>query len=222
MHNTMFRLIRHSRFVVVYCMVLTMCAGCAAIGIASRAIPQIEPAKYKGLTDQKVGVMAWVDRGVRIDFPSLRLDITNGVQRKLIDSKSKSLGDATFPFRPDSIVRYQKDHPEIEATPITDVAPKLGGLTRLIFIEVEEFRTRSEASLDLYRGSVSATVKVVEIYPDGTARIAFEENSVRSVFPEKSHPEGIPGATDYKIYQGLLDAFTTEVALMFIPHEVEP
>jgi hypothetical protein len=206
-------------------LIVTCCVSCAFIGIASRAIPQIEPAKYKGLVDQKVGVMVWVDRGVRIDFPTLRLDIANGVQRKLTeakDRKHKDLGDATFPIRADSLVRYQQDHPEMEAYPITDVAPKLGGLTRLIFIEVEDFRTRSEASLDLFRGSITATVKVIEIYPDGTAKIAFEENNVKNVFPEKSHPEGTPNATDYKIYSGLLDAFTTQVALMFISHEVEP
>jgi hypothetical protein len=207
---------------LVCSVLLTLAGGCAIFGLAARAIPQIEHAKYKGLQGQTVGVMVWADRAVRIDYPTLRVDIGNGVQSKLAAaSKAKDLEGTTYPVRPDSIVRYQKDHPESEALPVAEIAPRLG-VSRLIYVEVEEFQTRSEASMELFRGAITATVRVIEVYPDGTAKQAFEQNNVQAVYPPTAPPEGVPNANDYKIYLGTLEAFTTEVRNLFIAHEVEP
>ena len=43
--------------------------------------------------------------------------------------------------------------------PIENIAPRLG-VSRLIYIEVEDFSTRAAASISLFRGSMMATVRV--------------------------------------------------------------
>ena len=53
-------------------------------------------------------------------------------------------------------MRYQLDHPEVDTMPIGDIAPRLG-VSRLIYIEVERFSTRADASISLFRGSIMAT-----------------------------------------------------------------
>jgi len=178
-----------------------------------------------GLENQSTGVMVWADRGMRIDWPTIQLDLANTVQKKLTDfqkankREAKTLAGTSFPVLPASIVRYQKDHPEIEAMPITDVAPRLG-VSRLIYVELEDFATRSDQSLQLFRGTGNATVKVVEIQ-DGQATVTFEQNNVQTAFPEKAPPEGIPGAGDARIYAGTVDALATEIARLFVQYQLE-
>src|SRR5256885_8652398 len=131
---------------------LPFLAGCAALGVAAYKLepPETIRPKYANLVNQSVGVMVWADRGIRIDWPTLRLDLANAIQQKLKEQtldekgkpKAKTLLGVTYPVQPASIVRYQEDHPEVEAMPITDFAPKLG-VGRLIYVELEDFATRA-------------------------------------------------------------------------------
>jgi hypothetical protein len=170
-----------------------------------------------------VGVMVWADRGVRIDYPGMQLDTASGIQNKLELAQKEQIKDlegTKFPVKPASIVRYQMDHPEIEALKLTDVAPKLG-VNRLIYIEIEDFATRPHPGVELYRGSMSGTIKVVEIAPDRSAKTVYQENDVRAIFPPKSPEDGVLTGDDYRIYVGTVDAFTTEVAKRFAQHEAQ-
>jgi hypothetical protein len=209
-------------FIAALTLALLFLNGCAALGVAAHAmpLPTILPA-YNGLAGQTVGVMVWADRGVRIDFSSIQVDLANAVQKRLAAAavKAKQLKGTTFPVQPASIVRYQQDHPEIEGAPVSAVAPKLG-VTRLIYIELENFATRSDLSTDLYRGTASATVKAVEI-TGATAKDAFAESGIKIAFPPKAPREGIPNVGDYKIYAGTIDSLATQIANRFIPHEEE-
>jgi hypothetical protein len=196
--------------------------GCAIFGVAASALPPpTAPPRYNGLAGQKVGVMVWTDPGIRIDWPALQIDLANAVQNKLAEkAKSKALLKTTYPILPASIARYQQDHPEVDAMSITELAPRLGGLTRLIYIEIEDFATRSDMSIDLFRGSARATVKVVEI-ADGKAKVAFEQNGVQATYPKRAPTEGLPNVGDARIYAGTIDAFSTSIANLFVPHEGE-
>lgn len=204
---------------------LMACAsGCAALGYAASVIPpRPMAASYAGLKGESVAIMVWVDRGTRIDNPTLRLDIANGVHQRLIAAqkdKKKELELTAFPVEPRSIVRYQTEHPEVEIKPILDVAPIIN-VSRVIYVELTEFQTRPDGSLDLYRGLMAASVKVVEVDESGKSKLAYENDNVRVVFPKKSPPEGIPASNDIKIYQGTLDEFTKVVAELFYTHDVE-
>src|SRR5262249_21367891 len=148
--------------------------------IAAKALPAdtVKP-KYVGFASQSVGVMVWTDRGVQVDYPSLGLDLANSVQRKLAEetkNKKEELKGTFFPVQPASIARYQIDHPTLDFKDVTEVAPKLG-VTRLIYLEVEDFGTRAPASVELYRGSMSTSLKVVEIDGDHAA-IPYSEQGI--------------------------------------------
>src|SRR5215207_4780332 len=182
MKFTMTGTLRRSLFILLPSSFILLLSGCHIIGVAAYKLkpPETVQPKYMGLENQSTGVMVWADRGLRIDWPTIQLDLANSVQKKLIDfqkgkgRESKTLGGTSFPVLPASIVRYQKDHPEIEAMPITDIAPRLGA-KRLIYVELEDFATRSDQQLALYRGTGNATVKVVEIHDD-QATVPFEQN----------------------------------------------
>ena len=205
-------------------------AGCAAIGLAAYKLtpPETIKPQYTNLVNQTVGVMVWADRGIRIDWPTLQLDLANNIQKKLQaiqtdkDEKKNALPltGTTFPYPAASIVRYQRDHPELEALPVGDVAPRLG-VSRLIYVEVQTFATRSDMSVDLYRGIARANVKVFEIQ-DGKATMAHEWNNVVASFPPKSPPEGQPGIGDARTYAGTVDTAGTEIEHLFVSYQVEP
>jgi len=219
--------LRRSLFILVPSSFILLLCGCAFIGVAAYKLappPTIQP-KYMGLENQSTGVMVWADRGLRIDWPTMQLDLANTVQKKLADfqkgkgRESKTLIGTSFPVLPASIVRYQRDHPEIEAMPITDIAPRLG-VNRLIYVELEDFATRSDQQLALFRGTANCTVKVVEIH-NGEARVTFEQNNVTTHFPPKAPPEGVNAFGDQRIYAGTVDALATEVARLFVQYQLE-
>jgi hypothetical protein len=204
-------------------------SGCGILGVAAYKLKPAETVKpkYTNLTNQTVGVMVWADRGIRIDWPTLQFDLANSIDKKLKEQttdakgkpKAKTLLGVTYPVQAASIVRYQKDHPEVEAMPIAEVAPRLGA-TRLIYIEMEDFATRSDQAVELFRGQAKATVRVLEI-TNGQAKEAYVWENVQTGFPPKAPPEGVPNAGDRRIYIGTVDALATEVVHLFVPYQVE-
>lgn len=195
-------------------------AGCTILGLAANAMPEADvPAKYTDLRGHSVAVLVWVPRGLEIEYPSLRLDLVTAIQSRLKDAqkaRKKELKETTFPHAPASLVRFQEDHPELERTPIISVAPRLG-VQRLIYIELENFQTRSDQSVDLFRGSATLALRVVAV-ENGQAKAAYEESGLNMVYPPTAPPEGVPGAGDARIYRGTVDQLATGVARRFYAH----
>jgi hypothetical protein len=212
---------------LLLCGLLLLNSGCAVLGVIAAKVtpPPTIPPKYVGLANQSVGIMVWADTGVEIDFPSLRLDVASSLQKKLteaqtVDAKHQpQLQGMKFPYPAASYVRYQQEHPEIEGLPAVEIAPKLGD-ARLIYIEIEGFQTRSDTAVELFRGELTASLKVVEVV-NGKAHVAYQEGGVASVFPPKAPAEGIPSSNDLKIYRGLVGEFTTDLAKRFISYQEE-
>ena len=223
--DTMMKLAMRRLGVGGACVYLAMAAGgCALAGLIGRALPgpTIAP-KYTNLKKQTVAVMVWTDRGVAIEQPNLQYELAAMIQQKLLDAqqkdKPKELEGMKFPWSAESVLRFQRDHPDTEEQAIADVAPRLG-VSRLIYIEVEYFQTRPSDSLELFRGSISATLKVLEIR-DGKATVAYEESNIRDVYPPKSPEEGVPNKGELWAYEGTVDEFTTDVAHRFVPYQQE-
>ena len=203
---------------------LLLLSGCTLIGVlASRVVPPPTiPPQYTGLQGKSVAIMAWAPDGTMIDFPNVRLDVAGSLQKNLEqgrDAKAKELKGITFPTPASSIVRLQENRPELEGAPLTDVAPELGA-SRLVYVEIEFLQTRSDAALELYRGSASATLKVLEV-ANGTAKVAYEESGITAVFPPGAREEGAPDGDDFVIYRGTVQQLTAEVAKRFVRHTEE-
>jgi len=212
------RAILYSLFSIL---VLTV-AGCNVLGWVAYVAPRpVQQPKYPGLPGQSVGVLVWADRAISIDWPSLPLDAANAIQKKLLTNMDKKTQGERFtmPVQPASILRYIEDHPEVQTMDITEVAPNFG-VTRLVYIEVDDFATKAPASLDLYRGSMSGSLKIVEI--DGAkSKVVYEEDSIKVVFPPKVPEDGTPKGDNYRFYLGTLDAFSTEIWHRLVPWRPE-
>jgi hypothetical protein len=203
---------------------LALAGGCSALGLAAHALPppKVEPV-YENLAGRSIAVMVWADQGIRIDWQPIQLDLTSAIQQKLFDAaasgKVDHVGGSTFPLRPESVVRYQRDYPHIEGLLITDVAPSLK-VDRLIYVELEDFSTRSPGAIQLFKGHAEATLKIVEV-TGNTAQIAYEESAITAIFPERGPDEGVPDADDYTIYRGTVDALAVQIVQRLIPYQPE-
>jgi hypothetical protein len=193
--------------------------GCQIASVIANAAPEQHPASYTGLAGQSVGVMVWADRGVRIDWPRIQIDLATLVQNRLRTSGAPEVKDSTWPAQPASIVKFQHDYPSTELAPITETATKLG-VSRLIYIEVQGLSTRAAASLMMYRGSVNATVKVVEV-TGGQAKIGYEEPDIKAVYPPKSPEDGVVNGEDTAMYRGVVAELATQIVHRFTSYEQE-
>ena len=203
---------------------LTLASGCTLLGaFASKVVPEpTVPAKYAGLQGQSVAVMVWAPEGTLIDFPDVRLDVAGSLQKKIqqaSDAKTKEVKGVSFPTPPASVVRLQENNPELEATPLAEVAPRLGA-SRVIYVELENLQTRSDASVELYRGSASATIKVVEV-TGGQGKVVYEESAIAAVFPPNAREEGMLEGNDSLMYGGTVNELTSQIAKRFVPHKEE-
>jgi hypothetical protein len=206
------------------CTLGVLASGCQLLGLAAYTAPDptVGP-KYKGLAGEKGAVMVWADNATSIDWPHLQLDVARGITARLEDAAKKpkqypELKGTVF-AAPESVVRFQRDHPESAVQSVTDVAPRLD-LTRLIYIEIQQFSTRPEESQELYRGSLVGNLKVVEVL-NGRAKVTYTEENIKTTYPEKSPEEGVPAGSDIQMYEKTLEVFSEQIANRFMTH-VEP
>lgn len=213
-------LINIFRFVILVA-IGTTCSSCGLASVAGRAFEPNVKAMYSGLVGQSVGILVWADRGIMIDWGTIQLDLANSVEQVLVESKAEETKGMTWPFPPASYVKFMRDHPGLESAPITEIAPKFG-VSRVIYIEVQNFRTRSQRELELFRGEATMSLKIIEIDPSGVARTAFAEDSIKAIFPDWSPVDGVPSIGDNKTYVGTVEAMATQIANRLMTHEPPP
>jgi hypothetical protein len=224
------QLMRYMR-VVLLSVGLFGLAGCGALPMGQpedrHAIPKPE-RQYAGLKGQSAAVMVWTDWRTRTEYPRIQLDMARLTQARLEkmyppverpskdDRKQKELVNVVDFINPASVARFQRERPETEGQPIVQVAPRLG-VSRVLYIELESFDAHAPQSIMLLKGSARATLRVVEVSPDGLATVAFEESGIEVNFPPNA-PEGVipdENRTVRTIYQGTLDRLAEAVAVRF-------
>ena len=204
---------------------MPLTGGCAVLGYAAAVIPGAgTKARYAGLAGQRVAVMTWTERAVTYDFGALPADVSMGVENKLVQAadpkvKTEELKGTTF-VDPRQVLRWQKNHPELENRSVEEVAPKAAaalGCTRVIYLEVSPFSIYDPRTPVLMKGSATTTIRVAEMGNGGAVKLGYEEAGLISEFPEKA-PEGVPQTdtvTPTYVYQGLVDKVTSDVAKRF-------
>lgn len=196
-------------------------AGCNLVGAVASKMPKPDiEAAYKGLKHQSMGVMVWVDRETAIQWPSMQLDLAGAIETKLKIAqaeKVKDLEGTTFPYPAASYIKYRQEHPEIDAMPITEVAPRFKGVSRLLFVEVNGFSTRAEGTTQLYLGQIDVTMRIIEV-ENGRGKIGYDEAHIAAKFPRSATQDGVLNSNDIIIYRGTMNEISTEVVKRLIQH----
>ncbi len=218
---------RYRLLLLILLPLLLLLGGCAIFGVIANAVPKIVDAKYTGLKGQDVAIMVWADRATRNDWPSIQIDTAAAIRNRLITAQQADKPDAldktTFSVTPQSIARFQIDHPESDALPIADIA-RMVGVPRLVYVEITNFQTRPDQSAmsELFRGELTANVKVIE-YDKVTRGIkaGYEEVGIAAAFPRKAPAEGVLNLGDERARVGTITLFSQSLAWRFYKHEEE-
>ena len=167
-------------------------SGCILVGLSSAIGANIEKqkqievlAKYRGLENKSVAVLAHSDQRTAYEFPTA---IPNIVGNMVLILDKNVPGVRVLD--PRYSVTWMHQTPGWPTLPLADLAKELD-VDRVIVIDIFEYRLNPEGNSFLWDGVAGANVSVVErdgIDPDSFA----EEFQVISKFPDM---EGIGKAT---------------------------
>lgn len=192
--------------------------GCAGAGWLANAV-DIEPptdvtAEYRGLDNQTVAVLVDADLNVQFQHPTLVLDVTTLVSNKLATNvPGITVIDAK------QVVDFQNRNIYWNTTPYRSLAKRLG-VTRLVMIDVVEFRLHERGNVNVFKGYLNAGLGVAEA--DGaTPNDLTYSSSMAAAYPP-SQRLGAVNADQRLIRLGTITLFCEGVSLKFYDHRVEP
>ena len=141
--------------------------GCAAEQQQKNKWVETPASYYEGLKGHSCAVMVWADWRTRTEYNQVQLDLgkklTSALDENLRPKEGKkNEGPAVQFTNPASVVRYQREHPEVMSMPIAEVAPRLQA-QRVVYVELEEFSAHSAEAVMVLKGNARATLRVVVV-----------------------------------------------------------
>ncbi|MFZ4574318.1 MAG: hypothetical protein ACOYN0_07955 [Phycisphaerales bacterium] len=139
-------------------------AGCAAVGFAA-AVAEREgthdvDAEYTRLDGKSYAVVVSADRSIQSDHPLVMEYLIDRVTDRL--SQQTNVPRAGGYVRSIQVIKYLNEHPGWTGKPMSELAKDLGGVDRLIFIDLFEFRLNDPGNAYLWEGVASARISVIE------------------------------------------------------------
>ncbi len=190
--------------------------GCEAFGFVGQAVQPTPPplnvkAEYRGLENQKVAVLVDADQALLFEQPLVQREVCEAVSLKLTANVP---GIQVIEAR--QVVDFQQRNLYWSTAAYADLAKRLG-VTRLVLIELTEYRFRQPGQTDIWRGVISGSVAVAEADGSKPNDLVYDTPLTVAYPPDK--PLGVLHADQRTIRQGTLDLFAHGVAGKFSDHK---
>lgn len=195
-------------------------SGCAVANLVGGAAQNAEyqklievPPQYDGLSGQKVAVLVNVNMTMMYEHPRLAGQVALGVAYNIRQKVAN-----VRVIAPEQTMQWQSSTPHWHLMSYGDIADDLGA-TRIILIDIYEYRLTPPGNRYEWDGVCAAHVRVIEadgINPDPMA--PAEEFNVIAKFPDQ---QGVTweSTNASQISQGLVLKFIQKVAWLFYLHE---
>lgn len=192
--------------------------GCAGAGWLANAVDVDPPtdvtAEYRGLDNQTVAVLVDADLNVQFQHPTLVLDVASLVTRKLATNvPGITMIDAA------QVVDFQNRNIYWNTTPYRSLAKRLG-VTRLVVIDIVEFRLHERGNVNVFKGYLNAGVGVAEADGANPNNLTYS-TTMASAYPPDQRL-GAVSADKRLIRLGTITLFCEGVSLKFYDHRIEP
>ncbi len=185
-------------------------AGCHALALFLPEPTKTVKAEYPYLTDKKLCVVVRAPDEMVFEYPNLQLEIADHV-RVAFEGNVRGLSLV----EPKKIVDFQRSDPAWETMDPAALGKKFEA-DRVLEIDLTQYSTREPDSPYLYRGHITAAVRIYNTeYPN--TQHAYE-SEVRTVYPPDG--PGKYGTNDRVIRGAMLDAFGQDVAAKFYDRKV--
>lgn len=170
---------------LLLCLCLGALAGCQLVGGAIENYKKDSThevkAEYRGLEGRSFAVVVAADRSIQSDHPSLVDYMTAKVTERLSSGTITPVAGGYVPAA--DVLRYLYDNPAWTTRPMAEVARGLGGVDRIVFIELTEYQLREPGNTYEWDGVASGTLAVLELDSPTPEQFAFQKSlSVR--FPD--------------------------------------
>lgn len=191
------------------CVVGTLIGG--AVESYKRDSTHAVEGEYTGLAQSSFAVVVTGDRSIEADHPGLIATLTDRITERLHENAGAS---GYIPARP--LLTYLYDNPRWASRPRAELAEDLG-VTRLVLVELQEYRLNDPGNQYLWDGVAAASVNVIEAdstIPDDYAY----SNLVQVKFPNK---QGIGPAEMGRevVASALVGRLVDRVTWLFYTHQ---
>lgn len=202
--------------------VLTMLGGCNVFGFAGAMVDSYRRTSTRTVkpeTDVLQGktfaVLVSTDRSIEEQATGVTAMLLARITDRLSDPNSDVGTTGVVPAA--QVLQYMYDNPGWRAKSMADLAADLGGVQRLVFVELTEFRDKEPMNPYLYDGVAAGTISVVEVDSQLADYFSFER-SVLVKFPDEQgrRPDEIPEAA---VRTELLRRFVDRATWPFYTHE---
>jgi len=193
--------------------------GCELAAIAAQGIKENTPVKvaseYDGLEGKSFAVVVSADRTAEAEFPAIGYEI----QRRVTSDLAENTGASGY-VPADQVQLFQSRNPGWPAMRRSELAERLGGVERIILIELFDFRLREPGNEYIWDGTAAGTVGVVEADGSLPDEIMFQ-SSIRVGFPDEMGY----GPDDFDaqvVSSALIQRFSNRAAWVFYDHTEPP
>lgn len=161
-------------------------AGCTAVGAIAanleREGSREVAASYKGLAGKSFAVVVAADRTIQGDHPLIIEHMIERITARLSEPSNVPAAGGYVPAV--QVAKYLSEHPSWTAQSMKALAGELGGVERIVYIDLFEFRLNDPGNAYLWDGRASANVSVVETDSAMDDFFAFQQ-TVSVGFPDK-------------------------------------
>jgi len=160
--------------------------GCELVGGAvenyKRDSTHLIKAEYTGLEGKTFAVVIAADRAIQADHPGLLEFMTKMMTDRLSEHGNVPQPSGYVPA--DDVLRYLYDNPSWPSKPMTEVAQGLGGVDRIVYVELHEYQLHDPGNLYEWAGVAAGNVSIVEVESPTPDTFAFER-TIGVKFPDK-------------------------------------
>lgn len=195
-------------------------SGCAAGGVIGVVVENYKKtstheikAQYTKLEGHSFAVVVASGRGIESETPG----ISDAMMERISIRLAADEVGASGAVQPQDVIRTLYNHPSWQSMTYSELAKLLGGVDRLVYIELEDFRLTDPGNSYEWAGVASGRVMVIEADGLDPDRVVFEK-LVSVQFPTK---KGLtPDALSAKeVASTLLSYFVDRASWLFYDHQ---
>lgn len=161
-------------------------AGCTAVGAVAAKLEREGSrevaASYKGLAGKSFAVVVAADRTIQGENPLIIEHMIERITSRLSEPSNVPAAGGYVPAV--QVAKYLSEHPSWTAKSMKELAQALGGVERIVYIDLFEFRLNDPGNAYLWEGRASANVSVIETDSVIDNFFAFQQ-TISVGFPDK-------------------------------------
>jgi hypothetical protein len=193
-------------------------SGCEAVafvaqGMTPKPAPLLVKAEYRGLENQTVAVLVDAHQALLFEQPLAQVEVSQAVSTKLAGGVP---GITVIDAR--QVVDFQNRNIYWNTVPYSQLARRLG-VTRLVLIELTEYRLHEPGNANIWRGVMSGNVAVAEVDAPRPDDLVYDSPVTVAYPPDR--PLGVLKSDQRTMRFATLDLFSHAVAGKFHDHKEE-